>query len=99
LVDQKLWWRFLDWMVPYITVWPNTPQSLGVISFFVVIIGLRVVLRLAEASASGIISVLSIGVYNLSYKLLRLSLRLYALSVKLAGIAHGLRLPVLQYEE
>jgi hypothetical protein len=99
LVDQKLLERFLEWMIPQITVWPSTPQGVGVILFFVVIIGLRVVLRLAEASASGVISVLSIGVYNLSYKLLHLSLRLYTLSVKLAGIAHGLRLPVLRYEE
>jgi hypothetical protein len=99
LIDQNLWWRFLNWIIPEVTTMPTTPQSVVVITFTVVILGLRVVLRLAEASASGVISVLSIGVYNLSYKLLHLSLRLYSLSVRLAEIAHGLRLPVVQCEE
>lgn len=85
--------RFLDWLIPEIKSWPTTPQAVVLILFFVVMMAFRVLLRLAEASASGVISILSIGVYKLSYRLLHFALNLYTLSVKLAQTAHGLRLP------
>lgn len=86
-------------MIPEIISWPTPSQAVILVAFFMVVMAFRVLQRLAEASASAAISILSIGVYKLSYKLLYASLRLYTLSVKLAETAHGLRLPVVRDEE